>query len=177
MAGRWRDPTVRRWLAFALGCLAATLINPYGINLLLQIGRFLLNGSLASGGEWSSWDFSQVNLFGPWIVLAWGVALVQGIRLPFWRTLAFLLIVYVTLRHLRNINLIAFVVPVLLAKPLGQHWAARRLNSVERLMARTRPQHGPVALAAAASSSWVSAACTPATRRSPPATTKPPKGP
>lgn len=148
--GAWRDPFVLRWLAFVLGCVAAVLANPNGVRLVWGIGAFLLDGSLARGGEWNPWRFDRLTLFWAWIVLAWGMALTQNIRLPAFRTLAFLLIVSATLRHMRNINLMAFVMPALLAKPLGLHWATRALNSMDRFFLRIGERHRPLALATAA---------------------------
>lgn len=149
-SGCWRDPIMVRWLAFSLGSVAASLLNPNGVNLILQIGAFLLDDSLARGGEWIPWQFDKLTLFWAWIVLAWGMTLTQNIRLSAFRAVAFLVIFTVTLRHMRNINLMAFVMPALLAKPLGQHWATRALNSIERLFLRVRAEHRSLALATAA---------------------------
>lgn len=149
-SGQWRNPVTLRWLAFAFCSVAASAVNPNGFDLILQIGAFLLDDSLTRDGEWRPWNFERLDLFGAWLMLTWGVALVQGIRLPLWRAAAFLLVVFVTLRHVRNINLIAFVAPLLLSKPLGSHWATRTLNSIEQLILRVRMERRPLALATAA---------------------------
>lgn len=61
--GAWRDPLVRRWLAFTLGSLVACLANPNGIDLSLRIGAFLLDDSLATGNVWRAWNFLGFTLF------------------------------------------------------------------------------------------------------------------
>lgn len=149
-AGQWRDPIIWRWLAFAMGSVAACMVNPHGFNLVRHIGAFLLDNSLATDGEWRAWNFHQFTMFTPWIILVWAISLTQGIRFPPWRVLMFLLLVYVTLRHARNINLIAFVAPLTLAKVLGSHWASRPLNGIERRLLVVPASGRSLALPAAA---------------------------
>src|SRR4029077_17002167 len=53
--------TARAWTTFALGALAATLINPYGVDALLLPFRLMAVENLSRISEWRPQDFSHIG--------------------------------------------------------------------------------------------------------------------
>lgn len=142
MARRWRDPVLHRWLLFALGSVAASLLTPNGFDLHQHIATVMLSDRLPIKliQEWGSWQFQHLNWMGIWILLIFGTCLLQGIRVPPFRALVFLAVFYAALSHMRNVNLVALLPPILLARVLAAHWVNRPLNGIDRFIYRIRPE-------------------------------------
>jgi len=118
-----RLKAAKDWAVFTAASLVATLVTPNFIEAYLLPLRLLdMKFALSQLLEWKSIDFQHVSTFEIWLVLALGVVLLRGIRLPASRVLLMLLLLAMSLQHARNGDLIAFIAP-LLAGP----WAGAQL--------------------------------------------------
>jgi hypothetical protein len=108
-----------RWTIFAAGALAASCCTPYGWNTLLAAARILDLGEVLSViAEWRPADFSSLGVFELCLLGLVGLAFYRGVVLSFPRIILLLLLVHAALTHVRNIEAFAFLVPLVLAKPL-----------------------------------------------------------
>ncbi|MDB5605732.1 MAG: hypothetical protein JWP25_2632 [Bradyrhizobium sp.] len=109
-----------RWTIFAVGALAASCCTPYGWNTLLAAARILDLGEVLSViSEWRPTDFSSFGFFEVCLLGLMGLAFHRGAVLSFPRIVLLLLLVHAALTHVRNIESFAFLVPLVLAKPLA----------------------------------------------------------
>src|SRR4051812_592432 len=122
-----RKPLALRWAAFALAALAASCITPYGWNSLLASKNILALGeALPLIMEWRPADFSHLGSLEICLLLAFGLALYRGIRLPLTRIVLLLGMLHMGLSQARSLETLALPVPLMLAKPL-----ARQLGGAE----------------------------------------------
>jgi len=112
-----------RWAAFGLCAVAASWITPYGWNSLLAARRILdLGNAMAQIPEWQPVDFSSVGPFEVCMLAALGLALWRGIVLSPPRILLVLGLLHMALSHTRNIEVLALLAPLVLAKPLSEQF-------------------------------------------------------
>ncbi|WP_051242323.1 hypothetical protein [Azohydromonas australica] len=110
-----------RWAAFvALSALAA-LLTPFGVEAVeFTLHVMSLKVALAAIGEWQSPNFHLLQPFLVWLLLMLGLGLSGCVRLPWVRLLLLVGLVYLALKHQRNIALLGMVSPLLLAVPLAR---------------------------------------------------------
>jgi hypothetical protein len=147
-----RRATGRAWGLFVLLAFAAALLTPHGWDGMFFTWKVLVDSSPALDliGEWRSPDFHQAQPLEVWLLGLIGVALVQGIRLPAMRVVLLLLLVHLSLKHLRHVALLGLLSPVLLAPALAAHWAQRRaartqFHVADRALAKLSAPAGPAA--------------------------------
>ena len=115
-----RRSLVARWAAFGLTALVASCCNPYGWNALLASQKILaLGGALPLIMEWKSADFSGLTPLEVSLLLAMGLALWRGIRLPPMRIVLLLGLVHMALSQGRAAEILALLAPLVLAAPLA----------------------------------------------------------
>ncbi len=108
------------WIVFALGAVAASCCTPYGWNTLLGAAKILNLGELLSLiSEWRPADFSSFGAFEAALLALIGFGFYRGLVLSPPRILLLLGFTWMALTHVRSIEVFAFLVPLVLAKPLA----------------------------------------------------------
>ncbi|OKO84609.1 hypothetical protein [Bradyrhizobium sp. AS23.2] len=137
-----------RWFLFGVAALAACCVTPYGWRTLLGATNILNLGELLSViSEWSPVNFASFNAFEGALFGLIAIGLYRGLTLSLPRILLILLLTWMALTHVRSIEAFAFLVPLVLAKPLGERsplpqpdtlggasWPARYVTATGALM-------------------------------------------
>jgi hypothetical protein len=119
-----RVPLALRWGFFGVGALAAACCTPYGWNTLLGAAKILDLGELLSIiSEWQPADFSSFGFFEASLLGLVGLGYYRGLVLSPPRIILLLGLIYMALTHVRSLEAFAFLLPLVLAKPLAhQIW-------------------------------------------------------
>jgi hypothetical protein len=110
-----------RWALFGLAAVAACCCTPYGWDTLLGAAKILSLGKLLS----MIWEWMPTN-FGTWTFFEYsllgliGLAFYRGLTLSVPRIILLLGLTDMALAHARNIEIFAFIVPLVLAKPFSE---------------------------------------------------------
>jgi hypothetical protein len=137
-----RARLVRGWLAFGIGAVLACGATPYGFGALLAARKILDLGQLLTLiSEWAPANFASFSMFEGALLGLVGAALLAGVRLPPTRILLVLGLTHMALNHVRNIEVMALLLPLVLAQPLARQFAA--------LAAPAAPRPWPAAASAA----------------------------
>jgi hypothetical protein len=151
-----RRAAVIRWGRFVLLAAAASLLTPHGIEGPLYTWHILGNLPFALDriGEWRSPDFHQAQPLEFWLLGALGFAMIQGIRFPPVRVALVLLLAHLSLKHLRNVELLGLLAPLMLAPAIAAHRRrtqveGSKLTAPDRLLNRLSAPAGWAAIAAA----------------------------
>lgn len=113
------------WLRFFALALAAACLTPYGPQSILMTVRVLgLGPALGIVNEWKPQDFTHLGAFEIALLGAFGYALYRGMKLPVLRLVLVLGLVHMALAHVRNAELVAFLVPMIIARPLNAQLGA-----------------------------------------------------
>jgi hypothetical protein len=137
-----------RWFLFGVAAMAAACVTPYGWRTLLGASNILNLGELLSViSEWMPVNFASFSAFEAAILGLIALGLFRGLTLSPPRILLILLFTWMALTHVRSIEAFAFLVPLVLAKPLGEtspppqfdaeatrSWAARYVTITGALM-------------------------------------------
>jgi hypothetical protein len=109
-----------RWTLFAAGALIACCLTPYGWDTLIAASRILSLGQLLSViSEWMPQNFGSFTPFEASLLGLLALGYYRGVVLSIPRILLLLLLVFMALGHVRNIEAYAFVMPLVLAKPFA----------------------------------------------------------
>jgi len=114
-----RLAALRQWGSFAAGAIVAALLNPHGLAGLLFPLHMAATASLAHVAEWQPTDFSHAQPFELVLLAAIYVFTTRGVKLPPWRALIVLGLLYLALQHQRHQIVFALAAPLLLAEPLS----------------------------------------------------------
>jgi hypothetical protein len=110
-----------RWALFALAAVAATCCTPYGWNTLFGAAKILSLGKLLSLiWEWMPANFSSISFFEVALLGLIGFAFHRGLVLSVPRIILLLGLIWMALTHARNIEVFAFLAPLVLAKPIAE---------------------------------------------------------
>lgn len=132
---RWR--LLSRWFAFGVLAVVATCATPYGWNSLFAARAILnLGEALKLIHEWKPADFSSVRVLEAGVLLAIGLALINGVKLPLMRAVLFMGLLYTTLAHVRNVDVFALLAPMVVAAPLAAQFGSRVRGSDSPLSQR-----------------------------------------
>ncbi|MBR1128550.1 hypothetical protein [Bradyrhizobium iriomotense] len=137
-----------RWFLFGVAALAASCVTPYGWRTLLGATNILNLGELLTViSEWSPASFASFTAFEGALLGLIAIGLYRGLTLSPPRILLILLLTWMALSHVRSIEAFAFLVPLVLAKPLGEKsslqpadahtgesWPARYVTAAGALM-------------------------------------------
>lgn len=117
--------TAIAWGGFMAGAVLASTLTPQGWNGLLFTWHMTtqLSFSLSRIGEWRSPDFQELQPLAVWLLVALAAALHRGLRLPPMRLVLTLGLLYMALRHMRHVELVGLLVPLLVARALASQWA------------------------------------------------------
>lgn len=151
---RWRltrPDELRRWLLFLLLCPVASLVHPYGwhamwATLTVAVG----NETVPLINEWQAFNAQDSLPQLAALLLMLFAALATGFRLGLARTLLVVLLLYLSLTHVRFIFLFFPLLPIIVAPELARQfprlsldtWQAAPRDAFER---RVIAHAGPVA--------------------------------
>jgi hypothetical protein len=122
-----------RWAPFVVLAILASLATPHHVDGYLLILKLLsMKFTLSTIAEWKSPDFQRDFSFTLWLLLALGIVLIRGIRLPPTRALLSLLLLYFALTHIRTFENLTLLVPLLVAAPLAAQLRAAPAVSTAR---------------------------------------------
>ena len=126
-AGRaQRKSLVLRWAAFGIGALAACCATPYGWGSILAARKILDLGELLRLiYEWMPADFSKFGAFEAAILALIGGALYGGVKLSPPRIALVLGLLHMALSHVRNIEIFALLLPIVVLAPVSRQFALR----------------------------------------------------
>jgi hypothetical protein len=129
------------WGVFlALSGLAA-LVSPNGLELFrLPLRMLSMSFATSALSEWGAANFQSFEPLEVWIMLAIFGGFSLGLRLPWTRTAMVLLLLHLALRHVRNMELLGIIGPLLIAGPLAAQLGSpnRAANGAEARVVRLR---------------------------------------
>lgn len=155
----WRQQRLARaarsWGIFLVLAVGCSLLTPHGTRGLWVTWQVMFqdNFALSRIGEWRSPDFHVLQPLEIWLLGGLAVALHQGLRFPPVRLLLLLGLIHLTLKHLRNAELLGLLAPLFLASPLAAQWrqvrkADKQFESADRFFARLAQPAGQGAIVA-----------------------------
>jgi hypothetical protein len=154
---RHRVGLAARWALFGVAALAACCCTPYGWNTLLGATKILSLGKLLSLiWEWMPADFSSISFFEAGLLGLIGVAFYRGLVLSVPRILLLLGLIWMALTHSRNIEVFAFLVPLVLAKPIAEQLGTGGIGIAPVRETRSTAHAVMLAAVALAGAGWVS---------------------
>jgi hypothetical protein len=125
-----RTPLALHWIAFGVCALAACCATPYGWGSILASRKILDLGELLHLiYEWMPADFSSLSPFEVYIVALIGGALYCGVRLSPPRIVLVLALFHMALSHVRNIEIFALLMPLVVVTPLSSQFALQAARS------------------------------------------------
>ncbi|BAR58260.1 hypothetical protein ACVIWV_009021 [Bradyrhizobium diazoefficiens] len=110
-----------RWVLFGIGAVIASCCTPYGWKTLLGATNILSLGELLSLiFEWMPANFATFTSFEGALLGLIAFGYYRGLVLSAPRIFLILFLTWSALTHVRSIEAFAFLVPLVLAKPLGE---------------------------------------------------------
>jgi hypothetical protein len=124
--GAQRRPLALRWLAFGICAFAACCATPYGWGSILASRKILDLGELLRLiYEWMPADFSRFSPFEACIFALIAGALYCGIRLSPPRIVLVLGLLHMALSHVRNTEIFALLMPLVVLTPVSSQLGLR----------------------------------------------------
>lgn len=117
---------VLRWAAFGIGALVACCATPYGWGSILAARKILdLGEVLHLIYEWMPANFSKFGAFEMAILMLIAGALYGGVKLTPPRIALVLGLLHMALSHVRNIEIFALLLPIVVLAPVASQFALR----------------------------------------------------
>ncbi len=128
-----------RWASFGLAAVVACCCTPYGWNTLLGAAKILSLGKLLTLiWEWMPANFGTISFFEVALLGLIGLAFFRGLVLSVPRILLLLGLIWMALSHARNIEVFAFLAPLVLAKPFAEQLGTMQTAVVRDIQSRSR---------------------------------------
>ena len=125
-AARSEDLLALRWAVFGIGALVACCVTPYGWGSILAARKILDLGELLHLiYEWMPADFSKFGAFEMAILALIGGALYSGVKLSPPRIALVLGLLHMALSHVRNLEIFALLLPIVVLAPVASQFALR----------------------------------------------------
>lgn len=147
----------RSWGLFVGLATVCALLTPHGAQAFAFTWQVMVEDSFALTriGEWRSPDFHRFQPLEAWLLALMALAMHKGLRLPPMRLLLLLGLVHLSLKHIRNVELLGLLAPLLLAPAFAAQWqrlrgAAPQFDGADRLMRLLAKPAEPAALLLAA---------------------------
>jgi hypothetical protein len=113
-----------RWAVFGIGALVACCATPYGWGSILAARKILDLGELLHLiYEWMPADFSKFSVFELAILMLIAGALYGGVKLTPPRIALVLGLLHMALSHVRNLEIFALLLPIVLLAPVASQFA------------------------------------------------------
>ncbi|MBK0394015.1 hypothetical protein [Ramlibacter algicola] len=121
---RGRRQVALSWGAFLLAAVGCASLTPNGPAGFLFTWQVLAEDAYALDrvAEWASPNFHQYQALELWLLGGLALVLHQGLRLPALRLVLLLGFVHLALKHLRSIELLGLISPLIVAGPFGAQW-------------------------------------------------------
>jgi hypothetical protein len=117
---------VLRWALFGIAALAACCVTPYGWGSILAARKILDLGELLHLiYEWMPANFSKFGAFEMAILTLIGGALYGGVKLSPPRIALALGLLHMALAHVRNVEIFALLLPIVVLAPVASQFALR----------------------------------------------------
>jgi hypothetical protein len=129
MESRSREKTATAWGLFVAAAIASALLTPFGVAGLLFPFKLSAMQGLGHIGEWQASDFSKVSPFAAALLASLFVFGSGKVKVPMFRLLLLVGLVYLALAHGRHQMLLGVAAPLLLAPSLAQAWPANSESS------------------------------------------------
>jgi hypothetical protein len=121
-----RKSVALRWAAFGIGALVACCATPYGWGSILAARKILDLGELLHLiYEWMPADFSKFGTFEMAILMLIAGALYGGVKLTPPRIALVLGLLHMALSHVRNVEIFALLLPIVVLAPVASQFALR----------------------------------------------------
>ncbi|WP_028349333.1 hypothetical protein [Bradyrhizobium murdochi] len=115
-----------RWAAFGVAALAACCVTPYGWGSILAARKILDLGELLHLiYEWMPANFSKFGPFEMSILALIAGALYGGVKLSPPRIALVLGLLHMALSHVRNVEIFALLLPIVVLAPVASQFALR----------------------------------------------------
>jgi hypothetical protein len=115
-----------RWAAFGIAAVVACCATPYGWGSILAARKILDLGELLHLiYEWMPANFSRFGAFEMAILALIGGALYSGVKLSPPRIALVLGLLHMALSHVRNIEIFALLLPIVVLAPVASQFALR----------------------------------------------------
>lgn len=125
----WGTPAFRRvvggWTLFGVLTVACSLLTPHGLRGFDFTWQVLVRNEYALSriSEWASPNFHAFQPLQVWLLGGLAVVLHQGLKLPLFRLVLLLGLLHLSLKHVRYVELLGLLGPLVIAKPFGEQWA------------------------------------------------------
>lgn len=112
------------WSVFVVLAAAGALLTPQGIDGFLFTWQVMGEDTFALSriSEWASPNFHGYQPLLFWLLGVMALVLHQGLRLPPVRLALLLGLLYLSLKHVRNIELLGLIGPLVVARPFSRQW-------------------------------------------------------
>jgi hypothetical protein len=144
--GKDRLRTFGAWALFGAVATAFSVATPHGFAGLVFPFKVLGMKVLPSILEWRGANFQNPTLFEGALLATLFLGLWRGVRVPVFRLILLVGLVYMALEHVRQQAVLAALAPLLLAEPFGRALkgahAGERLQPIAGLASRWRRPHG-----------------------------------
>lgn len=114
-----RRGVVVRWGGFGLAAGLTAMLTPDGVQTLLFPFRLLGMSGLAHIGEWAPADFATMGVLEITLLVAVLVFVTRPVRLPLVRAGLLLLLLHLSLSHVRYEQMLGVIGALLLARPVA----------------------------------------------------------
>lgn len=120
--------TARSWGIFLALATASALATPHGIQGFWFTWHifFELSYALNRIAEWRSPNFNILQPLELWLLGGLALVLHQGLRLPPVRLILLVALLHLALKHIRSMELVGLLGPLILAAPLAAQWRERQ---------------------------------------------------
>jgi hypothetical protein len=119
-AGDRRLAVASKWGAFGLAAGALSLVTPNGVPGFFYPLYVMSMKNLQTISEWQAVSFMKPTSLGLAMFLTLFVCLYRGVKVPAVRLGLLLLLLYMSLQHIRLEIVLAVAAPLLLAEPVGR---------------------------------------------------------
>jgi hypothetical protein len=145
--------SAKSWGIFLAMAVASALFTPHGTQGLWFTWQTLFESSYALGriGEWRSPNFQTFQPLELWLLAGLALTMYQGLRLPPIRLVLLLGLLHLALKHIRNVELVGLLTPLIVASPLAAQWrqaqqAKQQLEGADRLFRKLAQPAGDGAI-------------------------------
>ncbi len=116
-----KNKLTRQWLVFSVIAFSISLVTPQGVDSYTYVINLMTEEQLLKFiGEWKSPNFHRLQPLEVWIVLALGLGFLTSYRLPVFRFLIVIGLMHLSLKHIRNVEVLGILTPCLLAASLSK---------------------------------------------------------
>jgi hypothetical protein len=123
-----RVAVAKHWALFVGLAILCSLVTPQGVQGILFTWQVMAGSSYALQwiGEWMSPEFQTFSVFELWILGGFALVLHQGLRLPPIRLALMLGLLHLALKHVRNVELVGLLAPLIFADAISAQWRQSR---------------------------------------------------